>query len=206
MTYMNKVTATPRPYRQTARADAAAATHRRILEAFASRIRTGWLDEITLDEIAAASGVTVQTVIRRFGGKEGLLNAAADQLGRQIAERREGIDEGDWRAHVCSAIDDYEVSGDLVIRLLAQEQRWPPLKPVLDVGRAGHRKQVVQVYRPWLAGLTPKAKAQTIATLVLLTDVYAWQLLRRDHGLDRDATVSVTLGLVGRLIETVPSG
>ncbi len=73
----------PRRYRQTARASAAEATGERILESFLQRFRQQWLEESTLDTIAADAGVTVQTVIRRFGGKDLLLDAAADHLTRK---------------------------------------------------------------------------------------------------------------------------
>ena len=49
-------TTTPRAYRQTARAEAAAATHRRIIGAFIGFMQERWLDEITLEEVARAAG------------------------------------------------------------------------------------------------------------------------------------------------------
>lgn len=65
-----------RPYRQTARAEAADELRSRILRAFLDALKTGWLVDITLDDVAAAARTTRQTVIRLFGGKEGLLKAA----------------------------------------------------------------------------------------------------------------------------------
>ena len=62
-----------RRYVQAARAEAAADTARRILEAFLARLMTQWFDQITLDRVADDAGVTVQTVVRRFGGKDGVV-------------------------------------------------------------------------------------------------------------------------------------
>jgi AcrR family transcriptional regulator len=192
-----------RPYRQSQRADAAAATGRRIVDAFLERARSGWLDEITLDDVARSAGVTVQTVIRRFGGKEGLTQAAADQLGAEVAERRE-VPEGDWRGHVLASLADYEIAGDLVIRLLAQEERWPALRPALAIGRARHRELIERVYRPFFGDRPPEEQRQVVAALVVLTDVYAWRLLRRDQGFDLPAATAITLDLVARLLDQRP--
>src|SRR6266545_3349860 len=61
--------AKPRRYTQGARAQAAEATALRIVDAFLTRLMKQWFDEITLDGVAEDAGVTVQTVVRRFGGK-----------------------------------------------------------------------------------------------------------------------------------------
>src|SRR5215472_153231 len=77
-----------RQYTQRARAEAAEATGRRIVEAFLARLMGQWFDEITLDQVAEDAGVTVQTVVRRFGGKEGLLASAAKAFGEQVEAQR----------------------------------------------------------------------------------------------------------------------
>lgn len=46
------------------------------------------IDEITLDEVAASVGTTRQTVIRLFGGKDGLLEAV---IGLSELERERQI-------------------------------------------------------------------------------------------------------------------
>jgi AcrR family transcriptional regulator len=69
-----------RPYRQTARAEAAEATARRIIRAFSDLLHSQWFDEVTLEEVARLGRVTVRTVIRRFGGKDGLLEAFVEQF------------------------------------------------------------------------------------------------------------------------------
>src|SRR5690242_6403041 len=87
MINMNTNSATRR-YSQGARAQSAEATGRRIVEAFLARLLKQWFDEITLDQVAADAGVTVQTVVRRFGGKEGLLSKSARILGVRINAQR----------------------------------------------------------------------------------------------------------------------
>lgn len=191
-----------RSYRQTARAESAAATGRRILDAFGARLHTGWMDEITLDEVARAAGVSVQTVIRRFGGKEGLLLAAAEQMTGEVAARREVPGDRGGSSYLSAVFDDYEVSGRLILRLLAQEERWPALKPVLDSGRVTHRELTARHYRRWLDPLDPEARKRLVAGLVTLTDVYTWRLLRLDQGLSRDSAIELVQGLVTALLES----
>src|SRR6516165_3613243 len=128
-----------RQYTQRARAEATEATGRRIVEAFLARLMAQWFDEITLDQVAADAGVTVQTVVRRFGGKEGLLSDAVKTLAPQIKARR-AAPPGDIDQLVENLLADYEETGDAVVRLLALEPRHPVLKTVLDFGRRSHRE------------------------------------------------------------------
>jgi AcrR family transcriptional regulator len=174
--------AKPRPYRQRVRAAAAAATGRRILDAFIGLMRERWLEDVTLDEVARAAGVTVQTVVRRFGGKDGLLAAADAHLQQEITARR-ATPPGVVERAIPALVADYEVTGDLVVRLLAQEPRHPALSGLLGRGRAFHRAWVAGVFAPWLGPLPPPARERRLAALIVITDVYTWKLLRRDMGL-----------------------
>jgi AcrR family transcriptional regulator len=164
-----------------ARAEAAAATGRRVVDAFLALARDGWLDDITLDAVARDADVTVQTIVRRFGGKDGLVAAAAEQLDREIAARRD-VPPGGLEQALAALVADYEMSGDLIIRLLAQEPRHPALRALLDRGRAGHRSWLAEVFAPLLTDLAPQARRRQLDVLVVATDVYAWKLLRRDMG------------------------
>ena len=176
-------TATPKPraYNQSARAEAAEATGKRIVDAFLARLMAQWFDEITLDQIAADAGTTVQTIVRRFGSKEGLLEAGIAQFGAQVNAKRE-CEPGDVDAMVSALFKDYEESGDAVIRLLALEPRHSTLKPVMDYGRAEHRRWVEAAMVPYLAQQSTEARRRMSDALVMATDVYAWQLARRDMG------------------------
>lgn len=183
-----------RTYRQGARATAAADTYRRVVEAFLTRMETLVFDEITLDSVAAAAGVTVQTVIRRFTSKEGLLRAAAESFGNDIQLRR-AVSHGGTAALIKALVDDYEITGDLTIRLLAQEQH-AAIKEVLALGRRFHRQWVGDVFRSSLELLPRAARERQLAGLVVLTDVYTWKLLRRDQEFSAAGTAAVMLELI----------
>lgn len=61
-----------RPHQQQARAKATAETAERKLEVLEGILQISWFDEIRLEDVVAQSQVTVQTIIPRFCGKEGL--------------------------------------------------------------------------------------------------------------------------------------
>jgi AcrR family transcriptional regulator len=177
----------PRRYRQTTRAESAAATGRRIVGAFVEQLSKQWYDEVTLDRVAEDAGVTVQTIVRRFGGKVGLLSHAIGAMKLQAKQRR-ASPPGDIERLVRNLIDDYEISGDTVIRLHALEQRHPALHEQLKLARGWHRKWIRKVFADQLAKLPAKERGATLDALVIATDVYTWKLLRRDMGRSLAAT------------------
>ncbi len=60
----------------TARAQAVEATRTSILDALVELAMTRLFTEIGLDDVAARAGVSVQTVLRHFGTRDGLFDAA----------------------------------------------------------------------------------------------------------------------------------
>lgn len=171
----------PRDYRQKARAEAAEASARRIVDAFLKRAETEWFDKIKLDDIAADAGVTVQTVVRKFGGKAGILDVAHRHMGEAVHVRR-NVTPGDLDRAVDVLTDDYEAVGKLILRLLDQEERHPVLKPTMDVGRRGHRDWLAGAFAERLAKLTPARRQATLDALVVAADIYVWKLVRLDMG------------------------
>jgi AcrR family transcriptional regulator len=193
---------TTRQYTQRARAEAAEATGRRIVEAFLARLMVQWFDEITLDQVAADAGVTVQTVVRRFGGKEGLLSDAVNTLAPQIKARR-AAPPGDIDQLVENLLGDYEKTGDAVIRLLALEPRHPALKTVLDFGRHSHREWTRSAFAAALDTLEAQAREHALDAMVIVTDVYTWKLLRRDMGRSVRATAAAMKNLIQATITEI---
>ncbi len=168
-----------RPYRQTARAAAAEATAERIVQAFRARLEHQWFDEIRLEDVAGDAGVTVQTIIRRFGGKEALLAATSDQTAVEVMQTR-GHPVGDPAAVIRAVIADYESVGDFIMRVLAQEERYPALRLQGDRGRVEHRAWIAAAFAPWLEDLDPEVARKRLDALVVATDLYVWKLIRRD--------------------------
>jgi AcrR family transcriptional regulator len=193
--------ASERPYRMVARAESAAATGERILDA---AVEVFWelpREQITLDEVARRAGVTVQTVIRRFGGGDGLFAAAAEREAERVRRQRAQAPVGDTAGAVRVLVDHYESLGDRVLKLLAEEERVPGLREVADRGRVLHREWCARVFAPALESRVGVERRRRLAQLVAICDVYSWKLLRRDAGLSRRQTELALVELLEPLLE-----
>jgi AcrR family transcriptional regulator len=178
-----------RAYRMRVRAEATRRTRQRILESALRFAAERYYDDVTLDAIAESAGVTVQTVLRHFPSKE-VLAAAAAKLGTGIVEAQRGeAPVGDLRGAVRNLMDHYESGwGDLSLRLLAQEERVPPIGEITDHARGVHCDWVARLFKPMLATRRGRSRERLLAQLVAICDVYTWKILRRDRGLSREQT------------------
>ncbi len=185
----------PRVYRQTTRAQLAEETRRRIAVAFFECWRGRWFDEITLEEVAQRAQVSLRTVIRQFGGKEGLIGAVVTYVAPEVDTHRI-VRPGDVDAAIERLFENYESDGDSTIRILAQEERLPGLAALLARARAGHRSTIDANFAPWLDPLASAKRQQALDALVVVMDVYAWKLLRRDMGHSEKDAKAMMLGLI----------
>lgn len=193
-----------RGYRMTARAASAAATGERILDAALDVFWQRPSDQLSLDEVARRAGVSVQTVIRRFGGKDGLFAAAAERGADQVRRQRDQAPVGDPAAAVHVLVEHYEVFGHRVLKMLAEEDRIPALARIIDNGRALHRDWCTRVFATTLASRTGADRRRLRAQLVSVCDVYTWKLLRRDAGLSRRQTELAIVELLTPMLEARP--
>src|SRR6478752_1842610 len=192
-----------RSYRLGARADGIRLTRERIMDAVDDALTTRWYDELTFAELARAAGVSGPTLTNHFGDKRGLLAAyARERMSAKISELRYSVEPGDVAGAIRVLLDDYEQSGDMIIRVLALEHRFPDLTEVLDLGRAGHREWVAHIFEPYLPP-RGRPREDAITRLVVCTDVYAWQLLRRDLGQSRTATRNHLLATVEAVVASL---
>lgn len=145
-------------------------------------------DQISLDEIARRAGVTVQTVIRRFGGRDGVFAAAGARESERVRAQRETAPVGDVAAAVHVLVDHYEELGDRVLKLLAAEQHMPGLAELAESGRRLHLKWCERTFAPYLEPLHGPGRRRRLAQLIAVCDVYMWKLLRRQAGLSRAQT------------------
>ena len=179
-----------RTYSMEARAVAAQATRDRIVVAAREAFLDGWFDDVTLADIARRAGVSGQTVLNHFGSKEQVFAAAHASIGADVQLRRYAVTPGDVPAIVDALVDDYEVTGDATIRLLALEEKVAAARPLLEEGRAGHRRWVEEIFDA----------PELVEELVVATDVYTWKLLRRDRGLSRAKTATAIRRIVEALL------
>ena len=178
-------------YNMELRAAGVEATRERILAAAADVFLERWYDDVTLAELAKRAGVSGQTLINHYGGKEQLATAAYEHVSNDMTLRRYTPEPGDVEGAMEALVEDYEITGDAVIRTLALEEKVATLRPLLQRGRDAHREWVETMFR------APKL----LPELVVATDVYTWKLLRRDQGLSREDTLASMLRIVHALLE-----
>src|SRR4051794_12812167 len=123
-----KKRAAARPYRMGARAATAAATAERIVAAATELFLARPYEEVTLDEVAQRAAVTVQTVLRGFGSKEGLAEAAAEVGQEKVRAARDEAPIGDTVGAIRNLIEHYEEWGERVLLMLSQEDRVAPVR------------------------------------------------------------------------------
>lgn len=188
----------------TARAESAQRTGERILDAAIALFWAAPTDQLSLEAVAREAGVSVQTVIRRFGGKEGLLAAAGQREAARVGAQRGEAPVGDVVGAVRVLVDHYEEMGEHVLRLLAEEQRAPGLAPVVAQGRAVHRQWCARVFAPALAARTGVDRTRLLAQVMAVCDVQTWALFRKHAGLSRRQAELALVELLTPLME-VPS-
>src|SRR5690242_9503893 len=95
-----------RTYRMGARAEAMAHTRERILEAGFELFQERLTLSIGLADVADQAGVTVRTVLRHFGSREGFFDALS-QFARQRVSDERRAPVGDVDAAVRVIVDHY---------------------------------------------------------------------------------------------------
>jgi AcrR family transcriptional regulator len=190
-----------RPYRLGARAVGMEETSERILRAATEEFWEAPSPDIRLDAIALRAGVSVQTILRHFGGKQDLMARAVEWQSARVTATRDPAAVTDAASAVRQLVAHYEDVGDGVIRLLGEEGRAPSLVPILEQGRAFHRAWCATAFAKTLDVLPRAERRLRLAQLVALCDVYTWKLLRRDSGLSRSATERALLGMLQPLVK-----
>lgn len=182
------------------RAESAAATRARILDAATAAMRDRFRPNIRLDEIAATADVSVQTVLRIFGSRTALLDAVMEAAMTDVAAEFDNVIPGDVDSVVQCYFNHYETVGDLVIRNIVEETD-PDLHAFVERGRSAHRAGVEEFFADRLATQTGAQRRRTVDALVCCLDVYVWKLLRRDFGRSRREAEQTVRRLVGGILE-----
>lgn len=184
-----------RPYDMASRAAARRETRRRILDAARAAFMEGPYETATLAGIAAAAGVSHQTVLNHFTSKEGLFLAVGEEVGAEITRRRAGARVGDPRSCVEHLLEDYELIGDAGVRLDTLEDRFPEVAELMADARRTHRQWLTERFAPWLDIPAP-ARRRRLALLEVATGVHTWKHLRRHRRFGRRATGELMLAMV----------
>jgi AcrR family transcriptional regulator len=184
-----------RAYTQTKRADATEQTRRAILDGAQHLFREERELDFSLEQVAARAGCSTRSIIRHFGSRQGLIEAAVADAAAAVAEERR-VKPGDVEGGIRALVDHYELLGDEVIRWLGSAERYPLVRRVVETGTRMHLEWVDEVFGPDLERLPAAGRGSRRAVLASITDVRFWNLLRRREGLGRDASERAILDLV----------
>ncbi len=193
---------TKRTYRKTARAASEKATGEAILKAAKGAFSEMPFDHVTLRQIADESGVTVQTVIRRFGSKEQLFEAVAKREGARIVASREVDEDAGRDAALEALLNHYEVDGDMTLNFIAQEHLFAPVHRIVENGRRVHREWVQRYCSDLLGGAVGAERDRRLYAAIAATDLGTWKLLRRDLDLEQGEVTAVMKKLLNGLQHT----
>jgi AcrR family transcriptional regulator len=179
-----------------ARAETAAATRNRLLASGWRHFSERPFEGVRLADVAADAGVSVQTLHTHFGTKDALFVAAWGWKMTPEGARRDDAAIGDVRTAVRVLYDSYDLDGDAVLRLLAQEERIPAVREMADAGRRWHRGWVERTFDPLLDGVSGPERERRLVALVVATDLLVWKLLRREMGLGRQTAEQIVTEMV----------
>jgi AcrR family transcriptional regulator len=190
----------PRKYTKVARAEAELRTRTALLDAAERAFFKERFDDISLARVAAAEGVTMPTLLRHFGSKDGLTAAAFERAIARAGEERMSAPTDDIAGAVDNLLDHYATHGHRGLKLEAMGETGP----AADMRRRGrelHYAWVAHAFGRWLAG---PEREQRRAALIALCDVHTWDLLVNHLGMPR-ADVRATLTLsIRRLLGEAP--
>jgi len=190
-----------RHYRGTIQAQISELTRQRLFDVTLALYQEKPFDAITLNEIAERAGVTVQTILRHFRSKEGLLSALGTSFGDKVTQQRGEAPVGNIAGALNNLIDHYEIVGLISLRSLSLEGRFLQIDEFIKSGRDFHRAWVERVFAPFIARSKEGERGRLIAQLVTICDVYAWKLLRLDAVLTREQTELAMYEMLTALFE-----
>jgi len=196
-------TTRPRAYDMTKRSDAVAGTRRRIAEAALALFKERDYDDVSLNEIALAAGVSHQTVLNHCENKAGVLLAAGELFSEEIRDLEADALPGDVTSVVHTTCVRYEVLGDANARWAAMATRAPEVADGLARGRLGFQAWLEEMLGDLMPdGDDPDERRRVLLGLHAALDVFAWKLLRRDLGLSQEQTeaqlTDLVLGVLAR--------
>jgi AcrR family transcriptional regulator len=189
-----------RHYTKVARAESEGRTRAALLDAAEDAFFERRWEQITLEAVAAAAGVTKPTLLRHFGSKDGLFEQSYARAFERVRAQRMAAPAGDIEAAVENLLDHYDEHGDRALKLSALSGRGL----IADVGanaRELHYEWVEHTFEPWLSTASDESRTRLHRALVVVCDVLAWKILARDLSLPRDEVRATLVLAIHRLLE-----
>jgi AcrR family transcriptional regulator len=191
--------ASTRTYTKVARAAAQDRTRTALLAAAEEAFFAGPWEQASLEAIAARAGVTKQTLLRHFGSKDGLLEAAYARAFEQVRAQRLSAPADDIEGAIDNLLDHYEQHGERALKIGALGGDGVPAR----LGRRAremHYAWVEHAFGAWLARARGPERRRLRAALIVACDVQSWSILARDLALPRREVRATLILTVGRLL------
>lgn len=184
-----------RPYRLGKRAEDAAATRQRILDAGWDEIELAGYRPASVEAIASRAGVTRVTVYRHFASRGALFEAIAwEQVGHARLDRLDAarshpdVVEG-TRLFLRENCALFNQVGPILRAMLEVEREEPEIAAVLAITYRGRRLDSLRQLSERIAASGHLAEGWTVGdvydALTVITGIEAFEALMRDH--DRTA-------------------
>jgi AcrR family transcriptional regulator len=168
-----------RTYTKVARAAAQEQTRTALLDAAGEAFFEGDWDSVSLDAIAAGAGTTKQTLLRHFGSKDGLLEAAFMRGMDEVRAQRLAAPAGDVEGAIDNLLEHYAEHGSRALKIgaLAGGGR---VGLLVQRARELHYEWVEHAFGAWLRGTRGQRRERLRAALIVACDVQAWWILAHD--------------------------
>src|SRR4051812_10772155 len=111
-----RMATTTRPYRKVARAVGEGRTRTALLDAAEAAFRESGWEQASLEAIAHRAGVTKQTLLRHFGSKDGLREAASRRALAAVSAQRLAAPTDDVAGAVDNLLEHYAAYGEMSLR------------------------------------------------------------------------------------------
>lgn len=157
-------------------------TREKILSAVADLIERGGMEDLTMPEVAEASGASLRTVYRYYPTREQLLEAAARWIGEELLQHPfpQNLDEvADLFQEGCRDFD--ERPG--LVRAMALSQLG---QEVRGYRRRGRLESIREAIRNELPGLGNEEAKRAEAVLAYLHNMLTYTFMREESGLSGD--------------------
>lgn len=196
-------TSSRRTYTMTIRADQMALTERNILSAVVALWLELPLHEITLERVAERAGVTVRTILRKYGSKEGMIEACLLQEDVSVDPGRPAPEPGNIQAILDLLCAEYEAMYPAVMRTIAAVEQFSAAAHILEKGRKYHREWCAQAFSPFLPAPGSANYEPGLSAFIAATEIYLWKLLRKDMGKSVEEAKAVFQLLIEGLITKI---
>jgi AcrR family transcriptional regulator len=189
-----------RSYRMTNRAIAAAQTADNILCATKDLFIAKPIADVTLSDIAARSGVTVQTILRRFGDKDSVFAAAVDHFAAEVYQQRGRAVPNNPDDIVANLVQHYEEWGRLMLKMIGEQATTPAVEDTVAAAKRYHRHWCQAMFPDALATPEGPDRSRRLAQLTTICDLRTWELLRIESRLSRKQTATALRELLAPLM------